>query len=298
MNIIEKRKTWFIISLLIIIAGLVAMPIFAAMGQGALNYDIEFRGGTALHVDMGKDFSNAEVRDIVVEQTGQASPQIQRVMGTNEVIIKVQSLNAEQRADLYEALKEAFQLADQEPLSVADVSPTISTEMQTTALFAIFVASIAMLIYITFRFHDYRAGVSAVVALIHDVLIVLAVYAILRVPVNNSFVAAMLTIVGYSINDTIVVFDRIRENRRSAKKGDLAGMVNRSITQTITRSINTSLTTLITIATLYILGVESIRQFAMPLLIGIMAGTYSSIFIASPVWYVLKAKEEAKYAKA
>lgn len=297
MNIVEKRKTWFTISIIIIIAGLLAMPINAMMGNGILNFDVEFIGGTVMEVNIGQDFDiTNDIRPIVIEITGDESPQITR-SGDQGVSIKTKSIDATTRTKLYDALKEKYNLDGMNDLlNVDDVSPTISTEMQLKALQALLIASILMLIYITFRFKDWRFGLAAVLPLIHDVLIVLAVYSIGRVPVNNSFIAAILTIVGYSINDTIVVFDRIRENRKAAKKGDLEGLIDRSISQTIVRSINTSVTTLLTITVLYFLGVQSIKEFALPLIVGIISGTYSSIFIASPLWYEFHKKSIAKTA--
>lgn len=297
MNIIEKRKTWFTISIIIILAGLLAMPINAFMGNGILNFDVEFIGGTVMEVNIGQDFDiTNDIRPIVVEITGDDNPQITR-SGAQGVSIKTKSIDPETRTKLYNALKDKYNLDGMNDLlNVADVSATISTEMQLKALQALLVSSILMLIYITFRFKDWRFGLAAVIPLIHDVFIVLAVYSIGRVPVNNSFIAAILTIVGYSINDTIVVFDRIRENRKVAKKGDLEGLVDKSVSQTIVRSINTSITTLVTIVMLYILGVPSIKEFALPLIVGILAGTYSSIFIASPLWYEFHKKSIAKTA--
>lgn len=297
MNIIEKRKTWFTISIIIILAGLLAMPINAFMGNGILNFDVEFIGGTVMEVNIGQDFDiTNDIRPIVVEITGDDNPQITR-SGAQGVSIKTKSIDPETRTKLYNALKDKYNLDGMNDLlNVADVSATISTEMQLKALQALLVSSILMLIYITFRFKDWRFGLAAVISLIHDVFIVLAVYSIGRVPVNNSFIAAILTIVGYSINDTIVVFDRIRENRKVAKKGDLEGLVDKSVSQTIVRSINTSITTLVTIVMLYILGVPSIKEFALPLIVGVLAGTYSSIFIASPLWYEFHKKSIAKTA--
>jgi len=166
--------------------------------------------------------------------------------------------------------------------------------MKRDAILAIVIAAVFILIYITIRFKDFRFGISAVIALIHDVLVVLAVYSVLGVAVNNSFIAAMLTIVGYSINDTIVLFDRVRENQRHMKRGDYVGVVDLSVSQTISRSINTSLTTFFMVLILYIVGVASIEEFALPLMVGIISGTYSSIFIASPLWVMFKQREDKK----
>lgn len=295
MKIVEKRKLWFSISLIVIIIGLVCIPI------RGFNYDIEFSGGTMMHINIGQDFDGAEIEAIVKEQTGDTSAQAQKVAGKNEVIIKTKELSTEEREALFKVFVEKYKLnagtgKDGDLLNHSNFSPTVSNEMKTTALLAIAVSAIAMLIYISIRFKDFSFGVSAVVALIHDILIVLAVYTVFRVPINNSFIAAMLTIVGYSINDTIVLFDRVRENQKFMKRRDFSGLVNRSIKQTMSRSINTSLTTFVTITVLYIIGVPTIKEFAFPLMVGILSGTYSSIFIASPLWYLFKKKDEVKVA--
>lgn len=297
MDIIKSRNRWFILSAVIIIAGLLAMPINALRGVGILNFDVEFIGGTVMEINIGQTFDiNKDIKPIVVEITGEDNPQITK-LGAQGVAIKTKSIDANTRKELYNALKNKFNLHEKDDLlNVSDVSPTISSEMQVRAMQALLLASILMLIYITFRFKDWKFGLAAVIPLIHDVLIVFTVYSIGRVPVNNSFIAAILTIVGYSINDTIVIFDRIRENRKVIKRGDLEGLVNKSISQSIVRSINTSVTTAITVIVLYFLGVSSIKEFALPLIIGIVAGTYSSIFIASPLWYVFSKKPVKKQA--
>lgn len=293
MVIVQKRKLWFTISIICIVIGLLAMPINFFMGRGMLNYDVEFIGGTQMHVDIGEDFNNNDILNVVKEVTGQASPQIQRILGKQEVNIKVRTIDEATRDKVTESLKTKY--SKTEVLSIADVSSTISGEMQTTALIAVTIACLTMLIYITIRFKDLKSGVSAILALVHDVLIVIAVYAIFRIPINNSFIAAILTIVGYSINNTIVIFDRIRENRGAYKKGDFESLVNNSVSQTLSRSINTSLTTLFTITSIFILGVASIKEFAMPIMVGIIAGTYSSIFISTSLWYMLNTrKKESK----
>lgn len=297
MKIVENKKFWFIISLTIIIIGLGLMMV------RGLNYDIEFAGGTMMHVHIGQEFTEGDIRTVVEDVLGSKAEgaDIQKVSGSQEVIIKTKELSTEERTEVFDALAVEYGLQsgkDGDLLSHSNISGTISSEMQRDALLAIVIASVVMLIYISFRFHDITTGVSAIAALLHDVLIVLAVYSIFSIPVNNSFIAAMLTIVGYSINDTIVVFDRIRENQAVMRRGDYSGLVNRSIKQTLSRSINTSLTTVAMVAMLYILGVPAIKEFAFPLMIGILSGTYSSIFIASPVWHLFKGKEEKRLAKA
>ena len=205
----------------------------------------------------------------------------------------------EEREALDSMLEENFELDDAYPITAETISSTISSEAQTDAVVAVAIATVCMLLYIWFRFKDIRFGASAVIALIHDVLVVLAFYAVTRVSVGSTFIACMLTIVGYSINATIVIFDRVRENMRSmTRKDDLQEMVNHSITQTLSRSIFTSLTTFIMVTALYVFGVSSIREFALPLMAGILCGTYSSVCITGALWYVLrtkiKQKEEAK----
>lgn len=297
MRIVEKRKVWFTASLMIILLGFISMFVFSAKEGRALNYDLEFSGGSMLHVNIGQPFENKDIADIVKQVTGNPSPQIQKVVGKDEVIIKTLEMDTATRDELFKALQEKYNLKDGKEgdfLNFSNISPTVSGEMKVKAFQAVGLSALAMLIYISLRFKDYRLGVSAVIALLHDVLIMLAVYALFRVPVNNSFIAAMLTIVGYSINDTIVVFDRIRENQPKMRKSSLDELINRSVTQTMIRSINTSLTTFVMVAILYFLGVSSIKEFALPLMVGILSGTYSSIFIASPLWYVLKKREEKK----
>lgn len=299
-QIVEKRKIWFSISVVIILIGLIAMPVFNATEGSILNYDVEFSGGTTTLVNVGKDMTieeiESELGDLVKSATGDNSPRFQSVKGKGQIIIRTEDLNTDKRIELQKVLIDKYQITTDDIVSES-ISPTISDEMKRDAIISVLVATICILIYITLRFKDYRFGISAVIALVHDVLVVLAVYSVFRVPVNNSFIAAMLTIVGYSINDTIVLFDRVRENQKTMRRGDFLGVVDTSISQTIARSINTSLTTFIMVTVLYLYGVTSIREFALPLMVGILSGTYSSIFIASPLWYVFKKKEELKIQK-
>lgn len=293
MAIVEKRNIWFSISLTVIIIGILFMPINVFMGNGALNYDVEFVGGTQLLLSIGQEFNNDDIANTVKEVTSQTTPQIQRILGEQQVNIKLKSIDDETRNNLINKLKENY--PNVEALEVSNVSSTISGEMQRTAILAVTIACLAMLAYITFRFKNLQSGLSAILALLHDVLIVIGVYAVLRIPINTSFIAAMLTIVGYSINNTIVIFDRIRENRKAYKRNDLERLINNSVKQTITRSLFTSITTLFTIASIYILGVQSIKDFALPIIVGIIAGTYSSIFISTSLWYVMNT--QAKKSK-
>lgn len=235
-----------------------------------------------------------EVKPIFKEVTGDADIQASKVAGGNEVVFKTRSLSLDEREKLNQKLVEKFDV-DANEITAENISSTVSAEMRRDAFVAVVIATIGMLLYIWFRFKDIRFASSAVLALVHDVLVVLAFYALARISVGNTFIACMLTIVGYSINATIVIFDRIRENMRNmGKKADLAEVVNVSITQTLTRSIYTSFTTFITIFVLFVLGVPSIREFALPIMVGIICGAYSSVCVTGPLWYTLKTKFHKK----
>jgi preprotein translocase SecF subunit len=290
MNLIKSSKIFFIVSAIVILAGIATILV------AGLNQDIDFAGGTAMHVRIGKQFDNNEINAIVTDAIGIAPSSIQKVGEGDEVIIKTKEIDTIQRDKVFQALKQKYGLDQKDLFSTDNVNPTIGNELKYQALMASLIASILMLIYITFRF-EFKSGVAAVIAMIHDVLVMLTVYAVFRIPINTSFIAAILTILGYSINDTIIVFDRIRENRKYMKKEEFSNVVNKSIWQTMARSINTSLTTLLTITVLYILGVQSIKDFAFPLIVGIVSGTYSSIFIASPIWVMWREWEAKKKSR-
>lgn len=290
MKIIENRKKYFILSLLIICIGFAAMLLNANAGKGALNWDVEFTGGTSMEIDMGGEYDGAELEGIIKEITGQTSPQIQQIMGTNGIEIKLQSIDSPTRASLIAAVQKAYPSAELKEAN--DISGTVSGEMQQAAIKATVIAAVAMLLYISIRFRDLRAGGSAILALIHDVLVVLAAYAVFRIPVNNTFIAVLLTILGYSVNSTIVIFDRVRENKENFRPNQMAERINKSVSQTLARSINTSLTTLFTVGAIYVLGVSSIKEFALPMMVGIIAGAYSSICISGSIWYTLLPKRE------
>jgi len=290
MKIIENRKKYFILSLLIICIGFAAMLLNANAGKGALNWDVEFTGGTSMEIDMGGEYDGAELEGIIKEITGQTSPQIQQIMGTNGIEIKLQSIDSPTRAALIAAVQKAYPSAELKEAN--DISGTVSGEMQQAAIKATVIAAVAMLLYISIRFRDLRAGGSAILALIHDVLVVLAAYAVFRIPVNNTFIAVLLTILGYSVNSTIVIFDRVRENKENFRPNQMAERINKSVSQTLARSINTSLTTLFTVGAIYVLGVSSIKEFALPMMVGIIAGAYSSICISGSIWYTLLPKRE------
>lgn len=291
---LQKRKVFFALSLVLILCAPISMLIFKGTTGESLKYSLEFKGGTSTNVEFDKDMSIAEIDEkltpLVEEVTGDKNVQATKVVGNNQVIIKTRTLNVEQREKLETALIDNFGVA-QEDITSESISSTVSSEMRADAVKAVIVATVLMLLYIWFRFKDIRFASSAVIALLHDVLVVLAFYAVARVSVGNTFIACMLTIVGYSINATIVIFDRIRENLASAgKKTDLETLVNASITQTLTRSIYTSLTTFIMVFLLFVMGVSSIREFALPLMVGIICGGYSSVCITGALWYVMKKK--------
>ncbi len=294
IDFLGKKNLFFAISIVVILVGPVCMGIFSSQGKGALNYSLEFKGGTATNVTFNEDFSIADidkkVKPVVQEVTGDANIQAQKVAGTKQVVIKTRTLELEERNMLNERLEEAFGV-DTNLISSENISSTVSSEMRKDAFVAVVVATICMLIYIWFRFKDIRFASSAVIALIHDVLVVLAFYALSRISVGNTFIACMLTIVGYSINATIVIFDRIRENLKlMGKRSEIKEVVNASITQTLTRSVYTSFTTFVMVAVLFILGVPSIREFALPLMAGVICGAYSSVCITGALWYVLKTR--------
>ncbi len=292
LHILSKKGLLFGVSAALVVAGFVAMGVFKSSTGDALNYSLEFKGGTQTSVTFNEamtlEKTNAEVVPLMEEITG--AVQIQTVQDSNEVIFKTSSLTVEQRDAVNEMLVSNFGV-DEKLITTETISSTISNEMKSDTIIAVAVAILCMLVYIRIRFKDIRFGVSSIVALLHDVLVVLAFYAVARVTVSNTFVACMLTIVGYSINATIVIFDRIRENMATmTHKDDLKDVVDRSITQTMSRSIFTSLTTFIMVAVLYVLGVTSIRDFALPLMVGIVCGTYSSICLAGSLWYLLRVK--------
>ena len=290
MKIVENRKKFFAASLIVIIIGFAAMIFNAQAGRGAFQYDVEFTGGTSFDLDLGQEYEQEDLQKIITAVPGKDSPQIQQVIGTNEVTVKIQSIDSATRETLTNAILEAYPNAVMG--EVNDVSGTVSHEMQTAAIKATLIAAVAMLLYISLRFHDFRAGGSAIIALLHDVLIVLTAYAVFRIPVNNTFIVVLLTILGYSINATIVIFDRIRENKSAFHANQTAEKINKSISQTLARSINTSLTTFFTVGAIYVLGVPALKEFALPMMIGILAGAYSSVCISGSIWYVLLPKSE------
>ena len=294
INFIGKKAVFFTVSAAVIAAGFITMAVNKANGKGALNFGLDFMGGTSTTVDFGKDYTIEEIeKDIVpyvADVVGDNDIVASKVEGTTQITIKTRTLNLDERESLNSMFVDQFGIKE-DTIQSQSISSTISGEMRSDAIIAVLISSICMLIYIWFRFKDIRFATSAIAALLHDVLVVLTVYAVLRISVGNTFIACMLTIIGYSINDTIVIFDRIRENMSKVKiqnKDDLKEVANKSLTQTLSRSINTSITTFVMVFLLYLLGVSSIRDFALPMIAGLVCGAYSSICIATQLWYVMK----------
>jgi len=284
VNIVGKYKLWYSISAIIMIIGIV-MILF-----NGLNLGIDFTGGTMMQIDLGQTVSVDDIKTLL-EPFDLNSEIVHSGSEKESIIIKTRaSLSNEKRTEIFNVFKNEFTLEDTAFVSAEQFGPSIGNEIRNRAIMAVVIASIFMLIYITFRF-EFAYGLAAIIALVHDVLILVSIYAIFRLSVNSSFIAAILTIVGYSINDTIVVFDRLRENVRRVKGKAPSELADLSISQSLTRSINTSLTTLLVLLSLVIFGSDSIREFAIPLATGIAVGTYSSIFIASPTWVLIKRRK-------
>ncbi len=296
IDFIGKRAVFFIISLVLIAGSFVGMAIHKASGDKAMNYSLDFMGGSSTTVTFNEDYSIKEIdekiKPVVEEVIGEGEVLTQKIDGTNEVVIKTRTMTLDEREAFNTAMKDEFDV-DETAIVNENISATVSSEMRMDAVWAVIIAVICMLIYIWFRFKDIRFAGSAVLALVHDVLVVLTFYVLTWTSVGSTFIACMLTIVGYSVNATIVIFDRIRENLKSVKTQTpeaLKEVANRSVTQTLSRSINTSLTTFITIFVLWLLGVTSIKEFAAPLMVGIICGAYSSVCITSALWYVFKVR--------
>lgn len=299
---LKYRKICFALSLAAIAAGFVFMGINKSSTGDILNYSMEFKGGTSTNVTFNEEMSQerieSEVVPLVEEITGDADVQTQRVSGSNEVIIKTRTLNMEEREAFEKAMEDSFGV-EKEKITAESISGAVSQEMKQDAFVAVVIATICMLIYIWFRFKNIRFAASSVLALIHDVLVVIACYAAFKWLVGSTFIACILTIVGYSINATIVIFDRVRENLKEKRHDQtIEEIVNLSITQTFTRSVNTSLTTFVMVLVLYIMGVSSIREFALPLMVGIVCGTYSSVCLAGSLWFEMNRRREKALAAA
>lgn len=297
IDFVGRRRLFFTISIVLILVGPLFMGINSAAGKGVLNLSMDFKGGTSTSVIFNEDMTieqlDSDVKPIIRDITGDAEIQTQKVAGSNEVYIKTRVLTVDEREKVSDAIQKAYDI-DKKAINFETISSVVSNEMRQDAVVSVIIAALCMLVYIWFRFKDIRFAGSAVLALLHDVLVVFACYAVVRISVGNTFIACMLTIVGYSINATIVIFDRIRENLKLMKKASLAEIVNASITQTLTRSIYTSFTTFLSISVLYILGVATIKEFALPLIVGIVAGGYSSVCVTGALWYVMKSRAKTE----
>ena len=297
-NFLGKKAVCFAISGVIILGGLGIMGYHAAKGQGAFKYSLEFMGGTSTNVTFNEDYSikeiDSKVVPVVEKITKDANVQTQKVDGSNAVIIKTRSLDLEEREAFNKAMVDNFDV-DESLITSENISSTVSSEMRSDAVVALLIATACMLLYIWFRFKDVRFATSAVIALLNDVLFVVVFYGVARISVGNTFIACILTMVGYSINATIVIFDRIREELKVQKRNeDLATLVNRCISETLTRSIYTNFTTFVMVVILFILGVSSVKEFAAPLMVGIVGGTFSSITITGALWYIMRTKIQKK----
>lgn len=289
MKIVEKKKLWFSISGLIILIG-IGFFIY----RGGLNLGIDFKGGTEVIIQIDKSFKKEDVDQLIKKHAPNA---VTNTVNNNQIQIrdKAEELNSAKVKDIMTDLKDKYKVDDKALVSQNEIGASVGKELTKNALIALTLAILGMLVYVAVRF-KWDFGIAAIIALLHDVLITLSMYTIFNISVNSSFIAAILTIIGYSMNDTVVIFDRIRENLKSKRGSSPAEVANISIAATMSRSINTSLTTLIAIASVYVL-VPSIRDFTFPLMVGIFSGAFSSIFIASPIWVMLKEWEAKKNNK-
>ena len=299
MNYIKASKFCIAASLVVIIIGFVMMPINKGKFGEPLNYDLEFSGGTAVTMTLDQELSNeldAQICQTVKDAVNVKTVQSQKVLNSNQLVVKTNELTVAERETLEKALKEAYKISDYQ---TQEITASVSAEMKNDAIVAVVVATIFMLIYIAIRFKDVKFGASAVIALLHDVFVVFTVYSVVRLSVGNTFIACMLTILGYSINATIIIFDRIRENMKNNQmmKEGLDFVVNSSISQTLTRTVNSSLTSFITVFILYLIGPASIKEFTLTLMCGLVCGAYSSVCITGPIWYMMSKTSQKNKAK-
>lgn len=301
LHFVERRVIYFAISIIVIVIGIGSVVFNSVKGKGAFDFSIEFKGGTAINVQFDKDYSIDDFNDDI-------KPELETLLKTSDIqgqkdtatkglfTIKTRKLEAKEMESFKKLLIDKYQAQDKEQnFTNTEISDTVSKEMRRDAVIATLIATICMLIYIWVRFKNVHFALAAVIALVHDVLIVVGFYGLSRVTVGTTFIACLLTIVGYSINATIVIFDRIRENKNSMKREDtMIDVIDNSITQTLTRSIYTSLTTFVMVFMIFIMGVSSIKEFTLPLMVGIVAGAYSSVFVTGALWYVMKGKKYDK----
>lgn len=292
LRVVEKTRIWFIISAIIIITGISFM-----IYHKGLNFGMDFKGGTIIKINMQKDFNKGDL-DPIIQKYVKVNTYDTTKVGSKELDISVDSdkITDANSTKLFNDIKKKYNLKDKDLLSRDRIGASIGSELLQKAILSLTVSIILMLLFIAWRF-EFKFGIAAVIALIHDVLVTLSVYSILNLPVNSSFIAAILTIIGYSISDTIVIFDRIRENQKKMRDKTLVDMTDTSVSQTVGRSICTVTTTIVTIACVHIfVPLPSIRDFTLPILVGVASGCYSSIFIASPIWVILKKRSNKKRA--
>lgn len=300
-SIVKKFPIFAIISLILMAPGLVGL-VTLPFGLNLFNMDVDFVGGTSLtfnlHTEVTSDISGKEIPKLVKDAAGITPSSVQKTGDDGEsVLIKCTELDNEQQKAIVKAMHSEYDINDQET-EIKDNNATLGREAQNKALIAAVIAVALMLLYITFRF-ELTSGLAAVSCLVHDLIIILSAYVILRIPFNTQFIAVALTILGYSINASIIVFDRIRENRKFARRESFDELVENSLWQTMGRTINTTITTLLTVGMIFIFGVTSLRQFTLPLIIGIAAGAYSSIFLSGSLWSIYRsAFKKNRQAKA
>ncbi len=287
-------KIFAVISFLLVITGVVGL-VLSIFGVNLFNFDVDFTGGTSCNFNLHTKVDRAvedNVRSITKEVTGQSATVVSSNDGQG-VLIKTAELSSSAREELTQAICEAYGIdpSVESDIVINSVSPSVGSDLKRAAILASILTVALILVYIAIRF-ELRSGLAAICCLVHDLLVMLSMYIIFQIPLNTNFIAAALTILGYSINATIVVFDRVRENRRLAKDESFADVVDCSIRETLTRSLNTTITTLLVMLMLLILGVDSIRNFALPLCIGILCGCYSSVCVAGPLWNLFKGKKQ------
>ncbi|HBI63895.1 MAG TPA: protein translocase subunit SecF [Clostridiales bacterium] len=285
--IVKNFKIFALISLILIAPGLIGL-ITLPFGMNLFNMDVDFIGGTSMtfdiHQEVTSEISGSVIPELVEKASGVAPSSVQKTGDDGEeVLIKSTKLDNTQQKAVVAAMQKEFDLTDDDTQSISDVNATIGKEMQGKAIGAALLAVVLMLLYITFRF-ELTSGFAAITCLIHDLLVVLSAYIVFRIPFNTTFIAVALTILGYSINSSIIVFDRVRENRKYARREMFEDTVEISLWQTVGRTLNTSITTLLTVGMIFIFGVTSLRQFTLPMIIGIVAGAWSSLFLAGTLW--------------
>ncbi len=296
MSFVALRKYVFIFSAVVIIAGVISMSF------RGFNFGIDFTGGTLLHLNIRQEFTLEEARS-VLQPFGLEAAALQKVGAEGlaegekqELLIQTQQLTPAKQDEIFSAFQEKYGLTAADLLRVENVAPVVGGELQRQALIALLLAGLGMIAYITIRF-EFRFAVSAIAALLHDVLVMLAFFSIFQIEVNGPFIAAVLTVLGYSINDTIVIYDRVRENLKTRRKEQLADVVDNSIRQSLVRTINTSVTTLIVVGTILIFGGITLFPFMLALLVGVFFGTYSSVFVASPLWLAWRERDARKHLR-